>query len=433
MSLSKLTLSATMIFVSLFSISFLAVQAQSTDDSAVEVKDEVDVKDELDLKFAGALEFSDEGTLFVGDNYNGAIYAFDMVADDMVADSASGDVAPFTIADIDVRIANILGVASSAVEINDMVVHPISQEIFISVSRIGGLTSVPAIVKVTPDGGIELLDLASLSFTKQELTHYPDQETTFRPRGMMDEPAPRDLAKGDVPLSSLAIMDMVYHEDELFVSGVAYDDFLSTLRRISYPFDGTQTATNVEMYHIAHDQYETRAPIRAMSIQEVDGQDQLIAAYTCSPLVLIPLDEIVDGAKISANSIGDMGNGQPLDMVPFTLNDQTMLFVTSNSRSPQVIPVGGLNGAQAVTDMDFERGPKLDLSPLMPYGPVGKPVMFDGASLHMALLGDNLFVSLTRDMWTGSLNLDANPTWFPNRIHNLEAEFDFPQYYEDKE
>ncbi len=26
-----------------------------------------------DLKFAGALEFSDIGTLFVGDNYNGAI------------------------------------------------------------------------------------------------------------------------------------------------------------------------------------------------------------------------------------------------------------------------------------------------------------------------------------------------------------------------
>ncbi|MEM7126775.1 MAG: hypothetical protein AAF702_10645 [Chloroflexota bacterium] len=436
MGLSKLTLSATMIFVSLFSISFLAVQAQSTDDSEVEVKDEVDVTDELDLKFAGALEFSDEGTLFVGDNYNGAIYAFEMDADDMDAQSASGDIAPFTIGDIDVRIASILGVGPQAVEINDMVVHPISQEIFISVSRIGGLASVPAIVKVTPDGGITLLDLASLSFTKQELAHYPDQETTFRPRGSMgDGPAPRDLAKGNVPLSSLAIMDMVYHEDELFVSGVAYDDFLSTLRRIPYPFDGTQTAASVEMYHIAHDQYETRAPIRAMSIQEIDGQDQLIAAYTCSPLVLVPLDEIVDGAKIAANTIADIGNGQPLDMIPFTLNDpfsniydQPMLFLTSNSRSPQVIPVGGLNGAQVVTDVDFERGPKLDLGPIIPFGPVGEPVMFDGAALHMALLGDDLFVSVTRDMWTGSLNLDANPTFFPSRLHNLHAEFDFPQY-----
>ncbi len=38
---------------------------------------------ELDLKFAGSLEFSDTGTLFVGDNYNGAIYAFDMTAADV--------------------------------------------------------------------------------------------------------------------------------------------------------------------------------------------------------------------------------------------------------------------------------------------------------------------------------------------------------------
>ena len=35
----------------------------------------------LDIKFAGALEFADDGTLFVGDIYNGAIYAFEMPAD----------------------------------------------------------------------------------------------------------------------------------------------------------------------------------------------------------------------------------------------------------------------------------------------------------------------------------------------------------------
>jgi len=33
---------------------------------------------DLDLKFAGTMAFSETGTLFVGDNYNGAIYAFDM-------------------------------------------------------------------------------------------------------------------------------------------------------------------------------------------------------------------------------------------------------------------------------------------------------------------------------------------------------------------
>lgn len=378
----------------------------------------------LDLKFAGAMEFSDEGTLFVGDNYNGAIYSFDMTAD-----SAPASIAPVSIGDIDNKMADILGVGPSAIEINDMVAHPVSGEIFISLSRVGSYASRPVIVKVTQDSELELLDLSSFSFKKQELAHYPDQETTFRPRGLMTSPpSPRDLAKGDIKLSSVAIMDLLYHDDELFVSGVAYDDFLSTLRRIAVPFDGTQSSANVEMYHISHDQYETRAPVRAMAIHEIDGKSQLIAAYTCSPLVLVPLDEIVDGAKISARTLGDMGNGQPIDMISYKLMGEDTLFVTNNSRSPQVIPVAGLNGATAVTDKDFERGGKMDILPIMPYGPMGKVVMFDGMSLHMDQLSDNFFVSITRDMYTGSLNLDSNSSMFPNRLHNLVAEFDFPQY-----
>lgn len=382
----------------------------------------------LDLKFAGALEFSDTGTLFVGDNYNGSIYAFDFEGG-----NALDKVAPVNILNIDTKIADVLGVAPSALAINDMAVHPVTAEVYISVTRIGNFESAPAIMKITQSSDIELVDLASLSFQKQELNHFPDQETTFRPRGLGENPPLiRDLAKGEITLSSLAIMDMEYHDGELFVSGVAFDNFLSTLRRMSYPFDGDQSAANVEMYHISHDQFETRAPIRAMSIHEIDGKMQLVAAYTCSPLVLIDLDEIVDGAKISARTIMDYGNGQPLDMVSYSFQDNDMLFLTSNSRSPQAIPLAGLSNAKGYTPEDFKRGGQMDLFPTMPVGPVGKPVMFDGMSLHIDALGDGMFVSLTRDMFSGSLNLDSNPNMFPNRLHNLVAEFDFPQYWEEK-
>jgi hypothetical protein len=317
--------------------------------------------------------------------------------------------------------------------INDMAVHPVTSEVYISVTRIGNFDSVPAIVRITQDAEIELVDLGAMDFQKQALNHYPDQETTFRPRGLgKNPPLVRDLAKGEIALSSLAIMDMEYHNGELFVSGVAFDNFLSTLRRMPFPFDGAQSAANVEMYHISHNQYETRAPIRAMSIQEIDGKQQLVAAYTCSPLVLIDLEEIVDGAKISARTIMDYGNGQPLDMVSYSLWGEDMLFLSSNSRSPQVIPVAGLNDAKAYTEADFDAGGKMDLSPVMPVGPVGKSVMFDGMSLHIDTLSENLFVSLTRDMFTGSLNLDSNANMFPNRLHNLVAEFDFPQYFAEK-
>ena len=382
---------------------------------------------QLDLKFAGALEFADTGTLFVGDNYNGAIYAFDQTGV-----TAPEQVTPVNIGDIDVKIADTLGAPRSSLAINDMAVHPVSAEIYISVTRIGNFESAPAIVKVSQTGDIELMDLGSLTFEKQTLNHFPDQETTFRPRGLGDmPPLARDIAKGDITLSSLAIMDMEYHEGELFVSGVAFENFLSTLRRIPYPFSEDQSTANVEMYHISHDQFETRAPIRAMSVQEIDGKTQLVAAYTCSPIVLIDLDDIVDGAKISARTLMDYGNGQPLDMISYSLNGEDSLFLTSNSRSPYVIPVASLNNATVYTPDNLPRGGKSDTSPMMPVGATGKTVMFDGMSLHIDALGENFFVSLTRDMFTGSLNMDSNFNGFPNRLHNLMAEFDFPQYWAD--
>ena len=379
---------------------------------------------ELDIKFAGALEFGEDGTLFVGDNYSGAIYAFEMPST-----AGPEQIMPSSIANIDAKIAELLGVGIGGIEINDMAAHPVSRDLYISVTRIGSSASQPALIQVTQDQQINLVDLASFNFQKQELLEFPEGETTFGVRGLGPMgPLARDVAKGEIPLRTLAIMDMEYYDGELFVAGVAHDNFLSSLRRIVYPFDSTQSITNVEMYHITHDQYESRAPIRAMSVQEIDGKPQLVAAYTCSPIVLVPLEDIQDGAKISANTIIDYGNGQPLDMIPLQMQDQTMLFVTNDSRSPQVIPVAGLQGAKVVDHNDFERGGKLDLHPVMPYGPIGKTIMFDGISLHMTLVGDSFLASITRDGYTGSLNLDTNPTFFPNRIHNMRAEFDFPQY-----
>lgn len=374
-----------------------------------------------DIRFAGALEFSDDGTLFVGDNHGSAIFAFEIEAE-----PAEGETQAATLGNIDVRIADLLGVGIGALQINDLAVHPVSREVYISVARIASFMSQPAIVAVSRDQQLRLLDLDSLPFQKAELSAFPGSDATFGVRGTMGTVQARDTAKGDISVRSLAIMDMEFYGGELFVSGVAHEDFLSSLRRISYPFDGSQSIATVGMYHIAHDNYESRAPIRAMSIQEIDGAPQLVAAYTCSPVVLIPLDEIRDGASITARTIIDMGNGQPLDMVPFSMEGEPALFVTSNSRSPQVIPVSGLQKARVVTRDDFERGPKLDLHPLMPFGPAGKAVMFDGVPLHLAAVDEHFFVSLTRDAYTGSLNMDINPSAFPNRMHNFYAEFDLP-------
>jgi len=166
----------------------------------------------LDIKFAGALEFAEGGTLFVGDNHNGAIYAFEIPEE-----ANEQQIMPSSIANIDAKIAELLGVNAGAIEINDIAAHSISNDIYISVTRIGNLASQPAIVTVSQDQQLALLDIDALPFQRQELTANPEGESTFGVRGMGPyPPLPRDIAKGDIPLNTLAIMDIEYYEGELF-------------------------------------------------------------------------------------------------------------------------------------------------------------------------------------------------------------------------
>ncbi|MDW3194288.1 MAG: hypothetical protein R8G66_18075 [Cytophagales bacterium] len=378
----------------------------------------------------GALEFSPQGILFVGDNLSGTIHAIDL-------SSESREAATFEINmnHIDAQIAAVLGSSTGNIQINDLAVHPKSGEVYLSVTRGHGVEALPALVKINAENELNIIDLGSAKITSQALSKVPDISKQFKPRGLMDAPPTiKEIAKAKRPLRMFSIMDMEYHKGELFVAGVSNEEFSSVLRRMPYPFDGKENISNIEMYHIAHDQYESRAPIRSMQIKNIDGIDQIVAAYTCSPLVLIPLTELTDGAKVKARTLGDMGNGLPLDMVAFNLMGQEMLFVTNIGRTPRVIPLNDLNNAKVVTDKDFERGFKLDLGPILPYGPVGKGVMFVGASLHIDLLNENQFISLNRDAITGSLDLETVSTMLPYKMHNIEAaEFDFPSYWSSME
>jgi hypothetical protein len=320
-----------------------------------------------------------------------------------------------------------LGTAQGSVQVNDIAVHPKSGEVYLSVTRGYGLDALPAMLKVNGENQLFVIDLSQVKVTSQSLTKVPNSEDKIGLRGTAgSSPTPKEVAKSQRSLRTLAIVAMEYHNGELFVAGISNEEFCSVLRRMPYPFDGTESISNIEMYHIVHDNYESRAPIRSMAVKSIDGKDQLVAAYTCSPLVLIPLEELQDSQKVKAKTVGDMGNGQPIDMVPFKMKGEEMLFVTNNSRSPMVIPVKGLNGAKGVTKKDFKSGPKLDVNPIMPYGPIGKAVMFTGASLRIDLLNDSKFISLNRDFETGNLDLISLSTFVPFKLHNIVGEKDVP-------
>ncbi|APD08236.1 hypothetical protein UJ101_02738 [Flavobacteriaceae bacterium UJ101] len=121
---------------------------------------------------------------------------------------------------------------------------------------------------------------------------------------------------------NLAITDLDFHKGKLYISGMNNTDFASALRVADYPFNGNTTVATTDIYHTIHNQQETKAPIRTMLITELDGKDYVLAAYTCTPLVLFPLDEIKDGAKITGKTIAELGYGNtPVDLLAYKGQD----------------------------------------------------------------------------------------------------------------
>ena len=55
-----------------------------------------------------------------------------------------------------------------------------------------------------------------------------------------------------------------------------------------------------------------------MEIVTLGGREYILAAYTCTPLVTIPLDSIRDGAHVSGKTIAELGYGNtPIDFISY--------------------------------------------------------------------------------------------------------------------
>jgi hypothetical protein len=374
---------------------------------------------------AGALAFSPDGVLFLGDNKLGAVFAFETEAG-----PSPDSLDPFLFESIDEKIAEALDVPAKSLVMNGMAVHPVTHEPYLSVGVRNGDRLKPAVVSISLTGEVHPFDLSSSKVTVHRLSDVPDEGKTFQSRAgfFAVPPAVYFEEKARTPLRSMTIVDLKFHDGEVFVAGVSNQEFSSTLRRVPYPFTGAASETQLEIYHLSHGQYETRAPIRTMQFATIDGVDTLVAAYACSPHVTIPVSELKHGAKVRGRTIGDMGNGQPISMVAFSDGEGDKLLITNVSRGPMVVPLSQIHSVDGFTPENRPTPDRmLDQSPHMPAGPVGKQVLFVGSSLRADLFSDRFFVSLTRYTDTGDLTLETLPVFpMPARLDKIWVEFDFP-------
>src|SRR6185312_5713465 len=300
-------------------------------------------------------------------------------------------------------------VGGAKVTVEDMVVRPGTSEVYVAISY--GAQKNPALFVVSSDRKVRRVDLKAA----------PSTEVALR-----DAPTPNEKFWKRMPERSFTVTDMKWHDGELFVAGLSNQDFASTLRRIRYPFDAKQSITSIEIFHTGHNLIETRAPIRAMSFEDLGGKPYLVAAYTCTPLVTIPLDDLKDGAHIRGKTIAELGYGNtPADMISYTRTEQgkteDFLLLLNFERGASLIPVWQVEAAGA--------GPGFNQS--VPFGQTAG-LEVTAAPLAGALRLDNLdeksFIIVRRQLEKDALQLVTVSKDLSFRLSDFVSEYAFQEF-----
>ena len=285
------------------------------------------------FKSMDQLAFGPEAILFVADTKAAALVAI-----------ATGDTAPaagikpIKVEGINQKIAGVLGTAADQILISDMVVNPISRNAYLAVSRGRGPDAVPVLVRVKGDGQPELVALDKVRFSRGEL---PD--------------APVDGVVGQGNRQSNprqeSITDIAFFEDRVLVAGLSNEEFASTFRAIPFPFKSVANGTSVEIYHGAHGRFETRSPVRTFVPFKVGNEACLLAAYTCTPLVQLPMSDLKPGAKVKGKTIAELGNrNRPLDMIVYQKDGKDYLLLANSSRGIMKISTDQIEKAEGIVE-----------------------------------------------------------------------------------
>ena len=147
------------------------------------------------------------------------------------------------------------------------------------------------------------------------------------------------------------ITDIAFLEDRLLVAGLSNEEFSSTLRSLPFPFKKAVRGSSVEMYHGAHGRFETRSPIRTFVPFKVGNEPQLLAAYTCTPLVQLPLKELLPGAKVKGKTIAELGNwNRPLDMIVYQKDGKDFLLIANSARGVMKLSTDKIEAAESIAE-----------------------------------------------------------------------------------
>lgn len=317
-----------MIRLTAFTSALIALVLTVSTASSAELLKALDKQGTPELKSAGPMAFGPDGILFVGDPISAAVFAID------TGDPSASAAGAVNLPAVNQQIAAMLGTPVDQVLINDLAVNPLSGAAYLSVSRGRGPDALPVILRVGGDGKLSVLTLENVRYAKAALPNAPDPNVKDR-RGNSQRQE--------------SITDLAYVDGRIVVAGLSNEEFSSKLRTIPFPFTATDAGTSVEIYHTSHGQLETHAPVRTFISYTINDQPHLLAAYTCTPLVKVPLVELKPGSKVRGTTIAELGNhNRPLDIVSYAKGGKDYLLIANNARGVMKIAAAQLGDADGL-------------------------------------------------------------------------------------
>jgi hypothetical protein len=275
----------------------------------------------------GPLSFGPSNVLYAADRQAATIFALDLGA------GPAGTPGTKDVPAIDQKIAALLGTAATEIAITDLAVHPGTKNSYLSVMRGVGASAQPALVRVDGAGKIDVVSMDTMKFTNITLPN-PAAPVTSGRGGRMQ-----------------SITQMGYLNGNLYVTGLSNEEFASKFWSIPYPFQSANNGASVEIWHGNHGAFETRSPILAFVPTMINNRAELIAGYTCTPLVRFPVDDLKPGAKVMGTTIAELGAGnQPIDMMLYNKDGKQYLLMANTRYGVLKIATDGFGTAPAIKE-----------------------------------------------------------------------------------
>ncbi|HQW30129.1 MAG TPA: hypothetical protein PK529_13135 [Verrucomicrobiales bacterium] len=273
----------------------------------------------LELTSIGKIAFGPAGMLLVSDPKTTSIVAVD-----------TGDAGPVRklakrVDDIEAVLAKAAGVAG--VLIIDMAVNPASGSIYFSVTERPG--NRPHLLALDPDGTAKVVPLGKASHVRMTL---PTSESA----------------------QLRNVTDLAWGDDSVIVAGQSSEEFANKIYEIPSPLENGENARffSAETFHVAHNKWETKAPIQSFIPWEENGDFYIVGAFACTPIAKFPISELESGAKIKGTSVVELGSGnRPRDM--FTYKKDGVEWLVTNTQRFQKNLFGPSKYWAARVKMDY--------------------------------------------------------------------------------